>query len=70
MEYKRFRAQNQGFQFLIEADKSDVGAYLYVFKGAITEDYLEDSVEKCQKRALQHFGVPLDAWKPIKSVFV
>ena len=70
MEYKRFKAQIQGCQCLIEADKPDVGAYLYVFKGSTIEDYLEDSVEKCQKRALKHFGVPLDAWNPIKSVFM
>jgi len=69
-EYKRLKAKHDRINFLIEEDKPEVGAYLYVFKGGAVYDYLQDSVKICQEQALEDFGVPLDAWKPIKSVFV
>ncbi|OUJ71358.1 hypothetical protein BXP70_21605 [Hymenobacter crusticola] len=68
--YKRLKARHDGANFLIEEDKPDVGAYLYVFRGSTVWDDLQNSILDCQEIALEDFGVPLDAWRPIKSIFV
>jgi len=69
-EYRRLKAKHTGINFLIEEDKPEVGAYLYVFKGSTVYDYLQDSIQICQRQALEDFGVPLGSWKFIKSVYV
>ncbi len=58
------RAEHNGFEFVIEQDKSDVCAYLYVYAdGKCVRDELQDDVGICIRSALEGYGVPTVAWR-------
>ena len=69
VERKRLRAEYNGIVFEIEEDKPEVGAYLYVYKPDEVYDDLQNSIKDCQEIALEDFGVPMNSWKYVDSVF-
>lgn len=54
------------FQYIIEEDLPEIGAYLYCYKsGECISDYLQNSIEDCKDFAQQEFGIAISSWNEI-----
>lgn len=57
------RAEHNGYEFVIEQDKPEVGVYMYVFiEGQCVRDELQNDLGTCIRIALEDYGVPTVAW--------
>lgn len=71
MEYKQLTAEHNGIVCKIEADRPEIGAYLYVvLPGGVQYDYLQNTLLDCQEFALEAFGIPTNSWQKAASHFV
>ncbi len=64
VEYKKLKSELGKYQFVIEEDVPEVGAYLYIYEnGSVVRDYLQDNIRACQEFALEEYNVPIDNWQ-------